>query len=244
MEKIFHIFYTFSIPGSPSITIDIPISSEDLTLATRSFQKEAWLELDYEQCSNCPLRKSEHPYCPAATAIAGLIRHFKDSTSYQECEVTVQVPERTYIKKTTLQEGIRSILGIYMPISGCPHLVFLRPMVRFHLPFANTTETLFRSVGSYLIAQFLRSGEGQPADWNLEVLKQKYGQVHLVNLHFARRLRAAIRQDATANSLVILDTFSQSVPFSINKALHELKPLFSSFFQDTSEKPQTFAGET
>ena len=31
----------------------------------------------------------------------------------------------------------------------------LKPMVRFHLPFATVEETVFRSVSTYLLSQYL-----------------------------------------------------------------------------------------
>lgn len=231
MERIFKIRYTFYPANRDSIVFDIDISEDDLSIQNLEFTPEPWMDLSFHQCPHCPLKPENTPYCPAATAIQHLINLFKDSISFDKCEVKVEVPERTYYKSTSFQEAIRSILGIYMPISGCPYLEWLRPMVRFHLPFSSSTETLFRAVGSYLVGQFIRLSEGLEADWNLQTLKKLYENVHLVNVHFANRLRSAIKEDAAANSLVILDFFSQSVPFSIDKNLTELKNLFASYLK-------------
>jgi Domain of unknown function (DUF6901) len=53
--------------------------------------------------------------------------------------------ERSYFKKTTMQKGIVSLLGILLVSSGCPVMAKLRPMVRFHLPFASMLATTFRT---------------------------------------------------------------------------------------------------
>lgn len=239
MTKIFYIKYTFQIDSSHQVSINTPINEEKLELHAVDFKVQDWIYLDFEKCPHCPLSSAEHPFCPVAKAIQPLIETFQNTKSFSQCTVHVEVPERIYSKQTSFQEAIRSILGIYMPISGCPHLAWLRPMVRFHLPFATTTETLFRAIGSYLISQYLRYKDQLEPDWDLARLKSLYEKVHIVNTHFAARLRAAIHEDAAANSLVILDVFSQSVPFAIDRNLTVLKELFQpllSALDELSEK--------
>lgn len=63
--------------------------------------------------------------------------------------------ERTYSKDTLLQQGLASLLGIVMTTSGCPVLEPLKPMVRFHLPFATLTETVYRMVSMCLVGPSL-----------------------------------------------------------------------------------------
>jgi hypothetical protein len=238
MSTIFNIRYTFQIDNSNPIIINIPIDEKSLSLSSYEFKVQDWLYLDFHKCPNCPLSSSDTKFCPVAKAIQPLIETFQNAKSFSQCHVIVEVPERTYSKHTSFQEAIRSILGIFMPVSGCPNLAWLRPMVRFHLPFASTNETLFRSIGSYLIAQFLRNTSGDTPDWNLQHLKYLYQQVHIVNTHFANRLRAAISEDAAANSLVILDVFSQSVPFAIDRNLHSLNEIFQPLLQAVARSKQ------
>ena len=73
-----------------------------------------------------------------------IIHSFKDSISYEEVEVFITTKARTYMKRTTLQKGLSSLLGIYMVTSGCPTMEKLKPMVRYHLPFATEEETKYR----------------------------------------------------------------------------------------------------
>jgi len=88
--------------------------------------------------------------------------------------VTVAVEERIYAKDTTVQQGLTPLLGIIMTTTGCPVMEQLKPMVRFHLPFASLTETIFRMSSMFLMAQFLRSMEGKSAVWSLEGLTKVY----------------------------------------------------------------------
>ena len=49
--------------------------------------------------------------------------------------------ERSFTLQLGARQAIISPLGIYMVTSGCPIMNKLRPMVRFHPPFATIAET-------------------------------------------------------------------------------------------------------
>ena len=115
-----------------------------------------------------------------------------------------------------------------MVTSGCPVLAPLRPMVRFHLPFATRLETIFRAVSSYLVGQYLRARKGERADWELSGLAHTYKLVGKVNRAFALRLRAAVDKDANLNALVQLDVFAKALPESIDEELEDMRFLFES----------------
>jgi len=85
-------------------------------------------------------------------------------------------------------------------------------MARFHLPFADVDETLYRATSMYLLAQYFRQQEGKAGDFELEGLKHIYDNIQLVNAAVADRLRAATKTDATVNAIIILDTFAQAIP--------------------------------
>ena len=80
---------------------------------------------------------------------------------------------------------------------------------------------------SYLIGQYFRNLERKSPDWHLEKMTDMYDEIHKVNVYFARRIHSIIKEDATANSLVILDIFAQTIPFSISTALKDIKPFFT-----------------
>jgi len=113
--------------------------------------------LRYHQCANCPLDEGAHPHCPIAANISRIVEKFNDLISHDRVNVVVVTDERTYAKDTTVQMGLSPLLGIIMTTSGCPVMEQLKPMVRFHLPFASLEETIFRMVSMYLVAQYLRS---------------------------------------------------------------------------------------
>src|SRR5438874_617766 len=86
-------------------------------------------------------------------------------------------------------------------LDGGPVLAPLRPMSRFHLPFASQEETVFRSVSTYLLGQFLRGVDGGAPDWSLAGLTAIYRDIGKVNRAFAARLRDAAPKDANVNAL-------------------------------------------
>jgi hypothetical protein len=154
---------------------------------------------------------------------------FKDIVSHENVAVTVTTEDRTYAKNTTIQQGLSPLIGIVMATSGCPVLDHLKPMVRFHLPFASLDETVFRMISMYLLVQYYRSRDGLPAEWRLDGLTRVYAEVSIVNRDFANRLRDAAKKDANINALVNLDCFASMVPLVAEDTLKELKPYFSAY---------------
>ena len=193
--------------------------------------KPEWTRLKYAQCENCPLPDSVE-FCPVAVSLAKLVESFHDAASYESAAVTVETDQRTFFKKTTLQKGLSGIIGIYMSTSDCPVLDKLRPMTRFHLPFANSIETFFRSVSSYLTAQFLLMRQGHQPDWELKNLQEIYKAVNMVNKGMTMRLLKATEKDANVNAVVILHSFGDGINYFIESGLTDLEPMFGVFLKD------------
>jgi hypothetical protein len=85
----------------------------------------------------------------------------------------------------------------------------------------------------YLLAQhFIHRENGKP-DLALDELERVYRGVHAVNRGMAQRLRAASRQDAIVNAIVLLDVYSSLVPAAIHDILDELKPAFAALLSDS-----------
>ncbi|MFQ5576879.1 MAG: hypothetical protein ACE5G8_07820 [Anaerolineae bacterium] len=114
-----------------------------------------WTALAHCQCPNCPLKPAQHSCCPIAINLVDLVDFFRDSYSYEKAHILITTATRSYQKHTSLQEGVSSLLGIYMVSSGCPILSKLRPMLRAHIPFSTVTETQYRLLSLYLLAQYL-----------------------------------------------------------------------------------------
>jgi hypothetical protein len=159
-----------------------------------------------------------------------LIDFFNHFISIEDVETVVTTDERTYLKRASLQSGLSSLMGIIMATSGCPILDRLKPMVRFHLPFASSLDTAYRAMSMYLMAQFFLEKKGKEPDWNLKNLSKLYGEIEIVNKSFARRLKEITTEDASVNALVILHSFASYVKFILDKKLlSEIEVLFEDY---------------
>jgi hypothetical protein len=186
-----------------------------------------WTALTFNQCAGCPLNAAETPHCPAALHLSGVIDGFTDLVSYDKVKVTVESDERSVIATLAAQQALASLMGLIMASSGCPRTAVFRPMARFHLPFSSESETAYRVAAMYLLAQHYTAREGGKPDFLLENLERVYLGVHSVNRGMATRLRAASRQDAIVNAVVLLDVYSSLVPAAIHDILAEIKPAFA-----------------
>ncbi len=217
-EKFIKFLYTFSDKKKILKKFEILIDPKTLNVVSKPHEKlPQWTELTFCQCSNCPLDPKEFTLCPVAANLVELVDFFNDSVSYEEVDVSIDTPERTYCKRTTIQTGVSSILGIYMPASGCPILAHLKPMIRFHLPFASIQETMYRAMSMYLVKQYLRKKKGLEPDWNMQGLIDLYEEIHEVNSAFHKRLSCLDGEDANVNALVILDVFADYINFSLDE---------------------------
>ncbi len=224
--------YTYAFRNGATKTFDVLLDRKTLGLRMKPpVRPPSWTFLRQDQCANCSLDARDHPFCPVALNFADIAEHFAHAVSYEEVHVVVTTEERIYSRDTTLQQGLTSLLGIIMPTSGCPVLEPLKPMVRFHLPFATITETVFRMVSMCLVAQNLRHGEGKSFDFGLGELAKIYAEVAIVNRDFVRRLRDASMEDANINALVGLDCFATMVPLIAEDTLNEIKQYFSAFLR-------------
>ncbi len=191
-----------------------------------------WTLLNHKRCGNCPLDDKAFLHCPVALNFADIAEPFKDMLSHENVSVTVTTAERTFSKETTIQMGLSPLIGIIMTTSGCPIMEHLKPMVRFHLPFASLDETIFRMVSMYLLVQYYRSQDGKQPGWNLDGLMKVYAEVSIVNRDFANRLRDAAKKDANINALVNLDCFAAMMPFAAEESLKNLKPYFGTYLSE------------
>lgn len=193
-----------------------------------------WTRLDFKQCRNCPLSRDEHTHCPVAVNIVDIVEFFQDSQSVEQAIVEVDTRQRVTKRGTTaLFPAISSLIGIHMVTSGCPILDKLRPMARFHLPFADTEETVYRALSMYALAQYFRHKKGQEADWDFEGLQQIYKDINRLNIDFADRLRNDSISEATTNAITSLDCFAQEIDFSISEEmLEEIQVLFQGYLEN------------
>lgn len=225
--------YIFALNDNKKCEFTVSLDKKTLDLIkVKKDNIPEWALLEFNKCPNCPLDKKEHKYCPTAESVTDLIDFFKESASFEKVNITVESYERTYHKNTSLQKGLSSLLGLYMACSGCPVLKKLKPMARFHLPFATMEETTFRAMSTYLLGQFFMAKKKRNPDWDLKDLVKFYDEIRAVNNSFHRRLQAASNKDANLNALVILDTFAYYVLAEIDFSLiEEFNRLFDSYME-------------
>ncbi len=227
------ITYTFRFPDGEEVVVAPRLRSDTLELGREPPRVlPDWTALAFHQCSNCPLTPARSPLCPVAAVLPEVVEIFGDRLSYEEVDLDVMAPNRTFRCHAPMQDALHSLLGLYMAASGCPHLEPLRPMLLIHLPQASPFETAWRSVSMYLIAQYLRARRGLEPDWECLGLRTIYERIHEVNLGLSRRLAAVSTRDAGLNSLVKLDLFTWLVPQAIEKKLEDYVSFFASYLQE------------
>lgn len=220
------ILYRFDFTDGSSKKFEIRLDPGTLALMNEqppdADPPPEWTKLDVCRCANCPLA-GRAEYCPVAVNMAQAVEAFKDSVSYEAALVTVTTRRRTYQQATTLQRGISSIIGIYNVTSGCPILDKLRPMVRFHLPFATSEETAFRAVSTYLMTQYFAMQRGATPDWDLRELKAIYEAIEPVERGLSDRLRHASNRDANVNAVILLSVFGYELRMLIEDNLRRVE---------------------
>ena len=229
------LLYRFNFENGPEKDFSIELNAETLGLVLNgNLKKPEWTKLKYHQCENCPLG-DEVEYCPVAVNLSSLVESFQDSISFEKTQVTVETKERTFVKDTTLQKGLSALIGIYMVTSDCPVMDKLRPMVRFHLPFATSRETIYRAVTMYLLSQFFIMRKGGEPDWELKNLAEIYKAISAVNRGISKRISNASNKDANVNAVVILHSVGESLPYVIESGLNDIEPLYAHYIQDLEE---------
>ncbi len=227
-------YYSFSFSDGSMTDYEICLDPETLALIRDDGDSELpdWTRLDFEQCKCCPLTRDTHPYCPIAVNIMELVDTFKSVFSYHDCKVICETAERTYSKKTSVMEGLSAIFGVIMATSDCPVMEFLKPMARFHLPFATIEETTVRTASMYLLAQYFKHKDQPDMRFDFKTLERHYARVQFVNEGLLGRINAVSSEDADKNAIITLHSLSQFLSMEIDYSLGGLEPVFVGRYDD------------
>ena len=227
-DQRYHIHYEFRFDKGKVEHFDIPIDSKSFLLLWPLLEKPpAWTKLEYKQCLCCTLKKEAEPYCPVAENVSKVVSHFTSIISHERCIVSCKTPERTYLKKTSVMEGLSSILGVIIATSRCTIMEFLRPMARFHLPFSTVEETLIRSTSFYLLRQYFKHNKKRAPDLNLNHLQEHYQKLKLLNEGLLARITGLKGQDSDKNALLVFHSISEILSLEIETHLQSIEYLFS-----------------
>ncbi len=214
---------------------EFSLSIDAKTLVLKNTPKDPlpeWTLLDFHKCSMCSLSSETEKHCPLSVNLIDLVKGFMNLFSYDKTYVEVTTPQRLLQKNTTVQEGVSSLMGLYIATSRCPQTNFFKPMARFHLPFASEEETIYRVVSTYLLAEYVLDKEPQSNKNRFDGLIKIYDNIQVLNLSIVERLRSASKKDSTINALIILDLFAKSLPHTIEESFEEYRHLFEPFFKN------------
>jgi hypothetical protein len=211
------------------LTFDVEIDDQNQSKPPDliSSDNEKWSRLDNHQCQHCPLTPSEKLYCPVAQRIAWVIDSVQHAMSTEVVECNVTTPERVFSSRLPMQRAIYSLLGLLMATSGCPHMSFLKPMARYHLPFSTAEETIVRTSSFYLLTQYFKENSGGEADYSLTQLGELYEEVGKVNEGIIKRVRSrSASGDADKNSIIVLNSFAQILSLEEKVGLNSVAKSF------------------
>ena len=219
--------YLIELEDGQKSRFQIELDPETLTmLPATSEPYPAWTQLAYRQCQCCPLSPKTRLYCPIAVNISELVDRFKDILSHKNCTVVCETSDRVYSKKTSAMEGLTSVFGIVMATSNCPVMNFLKPMARFHLPFASVEETTVRSTSFFLLGEYFHYKNGRAQQFDFDKLEKRYERVQLVNEGLLSRIQSLGNQDADKNAIITLHSLSQFLSLEMDFSLTTIEHLF------------------
>lgn len=233
-RRPFEFHYQFQFVNGHVKDYQIKLDPDTLSLIPEPSVTEPpeWVKLGYKQCRECPLSTDAHEHCPIAVNIMELVEAFKTVFSYHDCTVVCRSLERTYSKETSVMEGLSAIFGVIMATSDCPVMEFLKPMARFHLPFATIEETTVRTASMYLLAQYFKHKDAPGMKFDFKALEQHYGKVQLVNEGLLERINSVSSEDADKNAIVTLHSLSQFLSMEIDYSLSGLEYIFVGRYAD------------
>jgi len=229
------ITYCFNFDNGIDKTFSVQLDRETLDFVNSEINDAPdWAKLSYNKCTNCPLSENDNNYCPVALNLTNLTEKFNAVVSHESVFVSVTTEDRTYRKRTTIEEALSSLMGVIMATSGCPVLDHLRPMARFHLPFATPLETSIRSLSMFILAQYLFNNDTDPSSINISLsdFEKIYAEISSVNNDFSKRLRAAGEKDANLSALTNLDCNATLVSFTLEDTLNELRQYYTAYNEE------------
>ena len=226
-----NIQYKFNLNAEKCETFVLCLDEESMEPVEQRTDLPEWTQLESHQCSHCPLDSQTHKNCPVAVNLVDVIESFENVVSHDEVDLEVTTSERHVCAHTTAQRGISSLFGLLMATSGCPYTDFLKPMARFHLPLASEQETIFRASGMYLLAQYFMGEQAESGEEDFAGLTKIYEDLHILNTTLAQRLRSATQTDSSINAVILLDMFTNLMPYVIEDHLDEIKYLFNAYLK-------------
>jgi hypothetical protein len=198
--------FNFNKPNQKKYKFSFDLSSMELIMDEKRNLPD-WTLLSNNQCEHCPLDATKTKRCPIAANLSMVSEDFKAENAENEITIGVITKERTYLKKGTLLDGLLSIFGLLMATSGCPHMDFLKPMARFHLPFSSSEETLVRSLSMFLLTEFFEDDLSR-FSMVTNYISDNHEKLEKVNHGIAERIKGIAIGSAENSAINALEKFS------------------------------------
>jgi hypothetical protein len=225
-------FYIFKFIDGSSRHFEIDLDSKKMECIPPAGSPPAWTSFSFHRCEMCTFPTEKSAYCPVAVNISNVVEEFEGISPNESSQVIIMTKNRDYSKSTTLRDGLSALLGLCMTASACPALGKMKPLVRYHLPFATLEENVVRVASMYLLVQYFLSRRGVEPDWKLKGIQKIYDDIQLVNKGISERLKLAASKDAALKAIANLDHTASLVPFVINETLDEIEESLSSYLED------------
>jgi hypothetical protein len=209
--------------------VELVFDQKDFSLLNLYDGEKYWTRLAFHKCGHCPLKQEEFPFCPLARAIDSIISKIQHFLSYDQVHAQVEYKNREISADITVQRALSSLLGLIIPASGCPHTRYFRPMSRYHLPFADTEEKIYRATTMFLLAQYFIHKKCGCIPTDFSRLEAIYNNVHIVNTQTCKRLREFCKSDSALNAITILDMLTISIHSALKHDLDKFESYFSAF---------------
>ena len=225
--------YKFKFKNNTEKVFKVFIDPDTMeTIRDESKENPEWAKLKNFHCDNCAVKSNSEAFCPVALSLSDIIEFFSNIPSYEEAELEVTTPERTYSKTTSVQVGVGGLIGILMPTSGCPTMGKLKTISK--IPFTPLLQ--FRKLNSEYfpctsLAQYFRMKHGKKTDWDMNYLKTMYEEIQRLNVNIAKKIANLEKMDASINAVVVLNNFADSITFSLDDDdLSQIEFLFKDYF--------------
>ena len=220
--------YDFSFDDNKDLSYTVDVDRPGMRNELNKSNTPEWVLLSHCKCSNCPLSEEDSPVCPAAFDIQDVIEDFQSKPASQKVNINVIASDRSYSKRTNVEEGLRSLMGLVLATSQCPILGQLKPMAMHHMPFSSSNEFILRSVSVYLMQQYFEYREEKTPDWDLKGLISRNKQLQLVNQALWQRIHLDNHNDSNLKTLLSFFSMSSSVSVSLETQLQKLKASLNS----------------
>ncbi|MFT5716877.1 MAG: hypothetical protein ACJAWS_001195 [Oleiphilaceae bacterium] len=220
--------YDFSFDDNKDLSYTVDVDRPGMRNELNKSNTPEWVLLSHCKCSNCPLSEEDSPVCPAAFDIQDVIEDFQSKPASQKVNINVIASDRSYSKRTNVEEGLRSLMGLVLATSQCPILGQLKPMAMHHMPFSSSNEFILRSVSVYLMQQYFEYRAEKTPDWDLKGLISRNKQLQLVNQALWQRIHLDNHNDSNLKTLLSFFSMSSSVSVSLETQLQKLKASLNS----------------